>query len=242
MSVTSKITKTVVIETDYAAKLRSRQSVNTEMAEQRKLQEQLWPFVDPALKEKVIRTGQKSVMPQEKNICVIFTDLRGFTNLTLRTDVKELSNILNNYYDMVIDNVHQNNGMVDKLMGDGAMCLFGALGDDPNYIENGVKAAQEILRDFRGMLGSFRRHLALGIGVAAGPAVVGAFGNGNLLSFTALGQTVNLSARIQGLATGRDILCNKVIADKLGEKETKLKGEYELKGINKKSKVYYINY
>lgn len=242
MSTGSRISSTLVLETDYAAELRKRQSTQQQISEAKWLREQLWPFIDPGLKQKVLQFGQKAVMPHEESICVIFTDLRGFTNLTLRTDVKELSNILNNYYDMVIDNVHKNHGIIDKLMGDGVMCLFGALGNDPHYIEHGVTAAQSILRDFRSMIGGFRRHLALGIGIAAGPAVVGAFGNGNLLSFTALGQTVNLAARIQGLATGRDILCNKLVADTLKQTDTKLKGEYELKGINKKSKVYYVEY
>jgi adenylate cyclase len=228
------------VDVDYAPRLATYLQ-DERIKKLDKIEKLLLPYIDKNLKETLLTKRKLVTEVQEKDLCIIFTDLRGFTNLSMRTDLRTLTNIANNYYDIVIEHTNANGGIVDKLMGDGAMCLFGVTGKG-DYIQQAVKAARGILVDFRSMIGSQKKHLALGIGLAAGPTVVGTFGNGNYNSFTALGTTVNMASRIQGLATGRDILCNKRVADELDRDEIKVKGEYELKGINRKTKVYYIGY
>ena len=201
----------------------------------------LLPHIDPTLQKNILQRRERSTVGQVRDIAVLFTDIRQFTNFSHKINLAPLSSFLNNYYDIVIHHTRSHGGVVDKLMGDGSMSLFGALDDNPEYIHNSAAAARGILADFRSMiLESHEPNVGLGVGIAAGPTIVGTFGNGELISFTALGTTVNLAARIEALSSGRDILCNSVVAKELNEDEVKFKGWHELKGFAKKKRVYYI--
>lgn len=177
-----------------------------------------------------------------KEVCVLFTDVRGFTAYSEKNTLRAANSLLNNFYDMVIHHTQVNGGIVDKFMGDGTMCIFGAFDNDDSYVIRAVAAAQAILRDFIQM--TTQKHepnLFLGAAITKGPAIVGMFGNGEYVSFTAIGSTVNLAARVQTKADNNNLLVTKEVTDYLPEHNYVSKGKHAFKNVTKKVEVFEVD-
>ncbi len=130
---------------------------------------------------------------------------------------------------------------MDKFMGDGTMSLFGAFDNNDSFVQRSVASARAILQDFKDM--TFQKDepsLFLGVGIAYGPAIVGTFGNGEFVNFTAIGHTVNLAARIQGCVTNNSIYVSKEVTPWLKPAEYKLRGKFALKNVQKRVDLYEV--
>ena len=131
---------------------------------------------------------------------VLFTDLQGFTSFAEDKTPKELIGVLNRYFDVVTGIVLEQGGMLDKYTGDGIMAVFGA----PVSRDDHVRAACEAVLEFRRrkvnrLIPSEQGDILTRIGISAGPVVVGNLGSERRMDFTAIGDTVNLSARLEGV-------------------------------------------
>jgi adenylate cyclase len=179
-----------------------------------------------------------------KQICVMFTDLRGFTKYSEKASLLSTNNLLNNFYDIVIHHTQENSGIVDKFMGDGTMSIFGMFNPRPQSMARAAaRAAMGIMQDFKGMTSQIHEpNLRLGIGLSQGPSLVGNFGNGELVTFTAIGTTVNLAARVQGQAEDNNILATKEVIGHLPDKNHTSKGYFELKNVSKKLELFELQY
>ena len=110
--------------------------------------------------------------------------------------------------------------MVNKYLGDGFMAIFGAGDSSSNHARDAVSAGREILRAVNGLnkeLAAKRRaSIQIGIGIHSGPAIVGSVGSPQRLEFTAIGNTVNVASRIQGLTktVGRPLLVTAAVRDR----------------------------
>jgi adenylate cyclase len=176
-----------------------------------------------------------------KEVAVLFTDVRGFTSFSEDHSLRAANSLLNNFYDMVIHHTQKNGGIVDKFMGDGTMCIFGAFDDDESYVIRSVHAAKGILRDFVQM--TTQKHqpsLFLGAGITKGPAMLGMFGNGEFVNFTAIGSIVNLAARIQGKSDDNNLLVTKDVVDYLPSGSYKSKGRHSFKNVSKRVEVFEV--
>lgn len=144
--------------------------------------------------------------PRKQMATVLFADIRGFTRLTERHDPQEWAQFLSeNYFSPLGEIVFQNNGTLDKHIGDCIMAIYGApiTGDD-----DALRAVRTALEMRSSMTEINARHEALfqlpiGIGVHSGELVVGMFGSARKREYTALGHTVNVAARLEQYA-GRD--------------------------------------
>lgn len=195
--------------------------------------------VDPTIVQESLRQSL-STKGEIKEISVMFTDLRGFTSFSEQTSLRATSSLLNNFYDMVISHTQMQGGMIDKFMGDGSMSIFTA-DNGSNHALAAVKAAQAIVKDFTSMTSqSHEPDLHIGVGIATGPALVGFFGNGDYVSFTALGSIVNLAARIQGAAENDNILVTAGTANELPEELLNYYGRKEFKNVSKRVDLYEI--
>jgi len=131
---------------------------------------------------------------------VLFTDLQGFTTFSEDKTPRQLIKVLNDYFQVVTDIVLDQGGMLDKYTGDGIMAVFGA----PMERKDHARAACEVILAFRRekvnqMIPSDRGNILTRIGISSGPVVVGNLGSTRRMDFTAIGDTVNLSARLEGV-------------------------------------------
>ena len=131
---------------------------------------------------------------------VLFTDLQGFTTFAEDKTPKTLITVLNRYFETVTGIVLDQGGMLDKYTGDGIMAIFGA----PIPREGHAKAACEAILDFRDkgvndLISTEGTKILTRIGISSGPIVVGNLGSSRNMNFTAIGDTVNLSARLEGV-------------------------------------------
>ena len=165
-----------------------------------------------------------------RDMTVLFSDIRGFTSVTERGDPEALVAQLNEYFSRMVAIVFRNKGTVDKFVGDMVMALFAAPLDDPEHAENGVRTAIEMVRELgelnkawaaRGMT-----QLDIGIGVNSGEMIAGNIGSSSIMSYTVIGDNVNLGARLESL--NKEYKCRIIISDAT---RARLKHDYDLRPL-----------
>lgn len=141
---------------------------------------------------------------------VLFSDIRGFTQWTESHKPSHIVTILNDYFELMVDAIHRHHGTLDKFMGDGIMALFGAPISHEEDELNAVLCALDMLEG----LDSLNRRLDelkedpvhIGIGINNGPVIAGYMGSSKSMEYTAIGDHVNLAARLCGVAEKGQIL------------------------------------
>ncbi|HEV8255469.1 MAG TPA: adenylate/guanylate cyclase domain-containing response regulator [Casimicrobiaceae bacterium] len=135
------------------------------------------------------------------NASVMFSDIRGFTSLAESQPPEETIELLNTYYELMFDAISGHGGVVTLMMGDGLMSVFGAPVPLPDHGESAVRAAQEMVELIE--LFNVEREAAqkppirIGIGIASGEMVAGYTGTTKRATYTCIGDTVNLAARLE---------------------------------------------
>lgn len=155
----------------------------------------------------LIRRGEVEVSRFGENriVSVLFSDLVGFTELSERLTPTELVEVLNGYFDEVVNLVTTGSGYVDKFIGDAVMAIWGAPLQQPNHAYLALTTAinfHKAAERFNEKLERSRpdlKPLGTRVGLHSGPAIVGNIGARHRHNYTAVGDTVNLSARLEGL-------------------------------------------
>jgi adenylate cyclase len=144
-----------------------------------------------------------SMQGQEQQIAVMFVDIRGFTTLSEDKLPYDVVFILNRYFRSMGEAIEAAGGRVDKFIGDGIMALFGIDQTPQRGSEQALQAARDMaarLDDLNDLLApDLREPLRIGIGIHCGPAIVGEMGYGSVVSFTAVGDTVNTASRLEAM-------------------------------------------
>jgi adenylate cyclase len=151
-----------------------------------------------------IRAVHKHPGGAEVEITVLFADVRGSTGIAERMAPGEFSQLLARFYGAAAEVVDERDGIVDKFVGDGAVALFIPGFAGPDHAENAISAARALL-ERTGNDGP-DPWIPVGIAVHTGTSFVGSVGEGDARDFTALGDTVNTAARLDGLAGAGEIL------------------------------------
>lgn len=161
-------------------------------------------YVSPQVLRDIVEGRIRPGLQGERRaLCVLFSDIRGFTTLSEGMAPEAVITLLNRYFDRMAEAVHAHGGTVDKFIGDGLMAFFGAPEALAEPCEAGVRAARamvaalEELNREREQEG--RTPLAMGIGLHFGEAAVGHVGGASRHEYTAIGDTVNTAARVEGL-------------------------------------------
>ena len=167
--------------------------------------EKIQKYLPKGIAEKII--AQKGrIEGERKQVTVMFCDLVGFSTLSASIDPEVIYPIMDGVQEILIHKVHDYEGIVNKMIGDGIMALFGApiaLEDAP---QRAIRSAFSIHREISKYSDSLREQqrllppLQMRIGIHTGPVVVGTIGNDLRVEFTAVGDTVNLASRMEGLA------------------------------------------
>jgi adenylate cyclase len=165
-------------------------------------------YVNPhVVKEWVAREGSEHVgeKAESREITVLFSDIRGFTSLSETRTPEQIVDLLNRYFTLQVEVIFRYNGTIDKFIGDCIMAFWGAPLDNTQHALDAVKAAvemSEVLEKFKLELGDLSADFDVGIGLHSGKAVVGSIGSSERKEFTAIGDTVNLASRIEGMTKG----------------------------------------
>jgi adenylate cyclase len=172
------------------------------------LQKALSPYVSDALTKKVLAGGRLPDLGGETlHVTVLFSDIRGFTSISEMLRPHELVEMLNQYYSQVCDPILAHGGMVDKFVGDAVMAVFGAPVAYPDQARRCVEAALSIVKiaeRFQGWIeerfpGRNLPRFRIGIGIHSGEALVGNIGSPKRMGYTAIGDTVNIASRLEGM-------------------------------------------
>ncbi len=149
----------------------------------------------------------------ELEITVVFADVRGSTGLAERSSASEFRGLLQAYYRAAGTAIDIHGGIIDKFLGDGIMALFIPMLTGENHAGRAVDAGGSILAAVESE-GLARQGLTVGVGVHTGTAFVGVVGSVEKTDFTALGDTVNVAARLGGLAGSGELLVSRAAWDR----------------------------
>lgn len=145
-------------------------------------------------------TSDIKLSGDRRMISVLFCDIRGFTTISETLAPEKVVQLLNEYFESMVEVVFRNGGTLDKFIGDGLMVIFGAPQDDPKQEEHALQAAIEMQAELRKLAEKWKPeglNLRIGIGINSGPAIVGNIGSARRMDYTAIGDTVNLASRLE---------------------------------------------
>jgi len=179
--------------------------------EEEELRSRLSRYVGEHLVEKLINSEKGVFLENERReVTILFADIRSFTTIAERMPAENVIAMLNQFFDIVVDIVFKNNGILDKFVGDQLMAVFGIISPDSSAPYDAVKTAIE-MQDASEDLMNLRRKqdketFEIGIGINTGSAIVGNVGSENRMDYTVIGDTVNVAGRLQQMAKGGEIV------------------------------------
>jgi adenylate cyclase len=164
------------------------------LAEREKLRDLFGRHVGTAVAQEALRTGV-SLGGELRTAAALFVDIVGSTTLVRRTGPEEMVGLLNRFFEVVVDTVEAEGGLVNKFEGDAALCVFGAPTDHADPAGAALRAARRICAEV-----SAAGELDVGVGVACGQVWAGQVGAATRLEYTVIGDPVNEAARLTELA------------------------------------------
>lgn len=220
----------------YAARLAKRQIENA-----------FKKYVAPQVVNEIVKNGgyELKLGGENRDIAVLFVDIRGFTPLSESLEPEQVVDVLNSYLELTTSCIFKHGGTLDKFVGDATMAVFNAPFDLDDYIFRAVLTAWDIVKGSEKIDEECMRlcgkHVGFGVGVNCGPAVVGNIGCDFRMDYTAIGDTVNTAARLEANAPkGTVYLSGGVYAAVRDRIEVEEVGEIPLKGKSKGVFVYSL--
>ncbi|MDQ3364877.1 MAG: adenylate/guanylate cyclase domain-containing protein [Myxococcota bacterium] len=169
-------------------------------------------FLPRQVAERIMRAGPSALAPVEREITVLFSDIRGFTSMSEGMSPRELLAFLDDYFARMSQIVKGHDGVVGKFLGDGLLAFWGV----PDRLDDHAVRAVRAARDMRKALRELNQHRAqtglpairVGIGIHTGPVAAGMLGGALQAEYTVIGDAVNVASRIEGLTKdhGVDVL------------------------------------
>jgi len=175
------------------------------------LRNRLSRYVGENLVKKVINS-KNGVLPENerKEITILFADIRSFTSIAERLETEEMVSMLNQFFDIMVNIIFKNHGILDKFVGDQLMAIFGLIPSENKHSYNAIHAAIEMQNATEELMKERAKEnkdtFEIGIGINTGTAIVGNLGSENRMDYTAIGNSVNVAAKIQKIAKGGKII------------------------------------
>jgi adenylate cyclase len=227
--------------------LRARIGASLEKKRLRDRQRELFrKFATAEVAEELLKTGL-SLGGKQVDASVMFSDIRGFTRLSEALSPADTIELLNSYYTLMFDAIGGQGGIVNQIIGDGLMAIFGAPLPHADHRERAVRAGLEMLE----LISGFGREqsargipeIRIGIGIASGPLVAGFTGTERRVTYTCVGDAVIVAAHLEAhtKVVGQPILIDDNTRQGLGEKiRVESHGEAQLKTRSRAVSVYSV--
>ncbi|MCU1279028.1 MAG: adenylate/guanylate cyclase with sensor and domain protein [bacterium] len=180
-----------------------------------------------------------------REVTILISDIRGFTSMSEKKEPAEIVQMLNEYFEVMVDILFRAQGTLDKYVGDEIMALFGAPVDMPDAPLNAVRCAvdmQKALREFnRTRIAEGQEAIRIGIGINTGRVITGAIGSSRTLQYTAIGDAVNTASRLCSIAKqGEIILSESTMRRVAAHVDSVTMAPVRLKGKENEPQVYTV--
>jgi adenylate cyclase len=216
--------------------------------EKRELKDVFSKYVSKDVLDEILSNpGKVKLGGEEREITVLFSDIRGFTALSESATPSELVEILNKYFTLMTGEILANGGVLDKYIGDAIMAFWGAPLPDPSQSENALKASLGMLENLKKLNEELKSkgkpEIAIGVGIYTGKAIVGNVGSDLRFDYTAIGDTVNVASRLESLNKeyGTNIIIGETSKNKISTFDNfKSLGLVKVKGRIQPLNIYTI--
>ena len=226
------ITSTVAFYLNYQKQYKLRQQIK----------KQFEHYLDPRQVKQLQDNPDLLRLGGEKKYCTfLFTDVRGFTNLSEKLEPEQVTEIMNKVLTAQVTCIQAHGGMVDKFIGDACMAIFNAPLDLDNHEARAVACAQDMRTAIKQLQKELPEPIAIGIGVNSGEAVIGNMGSDTRFDFSGIGDAINVAARLESATkeVGEDILIGHETAKSV-DFSLKLLKPIKVKGKSKPLAIYTI--
>ncbi|MGC8767108.1 MAG: CHASE2 domain-containing protein [Brevinematia bacterium] len=176
--------------------------ISKERAERLQIKGMLDSYVSPEVVNILLKNPEKLTLGgEDRDVTVFFSDIRGFTSLSEGMSPQDLVSLINRYLSIMTDIIMENRGTVDKYIGDAIMAFWGAPLDDPDHPFRACKASLEMIKALEELNKELPegKKIDIGIGINTGIATIGNMGSTKKKNYTAMGDTVNLASRLEGV-------------------------------------------
>jgi len=202
-------------------------------------------FLHPDVVKQVISKGfnQDMVNGETRNITILFSDIRNFTGMSEHRSAPEVLRLINGYFEKQVDVIFEHGGTLDKFIGDAIMAFWGAPIDTDNHAVAAVMAAKKMADNLEAFRCEYDlSEFDIGIGIHTGTAVVGLVGSQRRYDYTAIGDSVNLASRIEGLTKehSRILVSEATKAACAGHFDFVSVGSYKVKGREEAVSLYSL--
>src|SRR5712692_1455930 len=219
-------------------RVRTRQEVAQQIIQRSALER----FLSPGIAKKIAsEAADIQLRGETQKLTVLFADIRGFTSMAENMTPEQTVEVLNDYFDAMTERIFEREGTLDKFLGDGLMCLFGAPFAKGQDALNAVQTAVEMQHTLTAINRDFQKPLRMGIGINTGRAVVGYIGATRRMDYTAIGDVVNVASRLTARAAPEQILISAATFEEIaGALPTRMLEPIRVKGKSEAIQVYEV--
>jgi len=224
-----------------------KQTVQAVTEERRIIKDMFCRYMSNEVMESMMETPDKVKLGGDKrNATVFFADIRGYTSFSESREPEAIVEILNEYFSEAVENVIRYKGYIDKFIGDCIMAVWGVpMLPDKEDAVNAVLCALSIQEMIRSSKRKFFRNVAsrlrVGIGINTGPLVAGNLGSMQRMDYSVIGDTVNLAARLEGVAGADEVIISQSTRNQLGDKfRFEERPPVRVKGKEKPIQIYNV--
>jgi len=223
--------------TDYQSKI----------SESKTREDRLKPYVGINVFEQLIHSNslENIHLNSRREVSILFADIRGFTAIAETSEPEDVVSMLNEHFELMVEIIHRNNGVLDKFIGDELMAVFGLLPSPNNTSVDAVNSAIEMQVALQQLMkkrsGEKKVTFSVGIGINSGMVIAGDIGSKERRDYTVIGDSVNVASRIVHVAEGGEILISRPTYNDCADKfVTERRGKVQAKNRREEIEFFKI--
>ncbi len=230
---------------NYAAIAIEQSRLNENIHKEKELRARLERYHSPSIINKILHSqlSENFFNISEQEVSIMFADIVGFTSMSEKHEPQYIAALLNDFFTEMTEIIFKNEGTLDKFIGDALMAVFGAPYPQKDHAIRCVTSALQMKEQLHKFNNSRKEKIQIRIGINSGKVVAGDIGSPHRIEYTVLGNTVNVASRLESsIAKPSQIVISSDTYQLIHNKFlTTYLGDFELKGLEKKIKVYEVN-